>query len=108
MIWNLGWFTYIAKLSKYCFNHGYFNWSMWDVIFTYCLFLFINKGILDGSDNCPLVANDKQEDTDGDGVGDACDNCPSTSNSAQTDSNANFYGDSCDPVGASNIDEYVV
>ncbi|XP_060579535.1 uncharacterized protein LOC132736424, partial [Ruditapes philippinarum] len=64
-----------------------------------------DDGILDGSDNCPLVANVGQEDTDSDGVGDACDNCPSTSNSAQTDSNANFYGDSCDAVGASNIDE---
>lgn len=34
-----------------------------------------NDGILDSSDNCPLVANPTQDDTDGDGVGNACDIC---------------------------------
>ncbi|RKZ43592.1 MAG: hypothetical protein DRR00_29495, partial [Candidatus Parabeggiatoa sp. nov. 3] len=32
-----------------------------------------DDGVLDESDNCPLVANAKQTDTDGDGAGDACD-----------------------------------
>ena len=32
-----------------------------------------NDGALDGPDNCDLVANGNQNDTDGDGTGDACD-----------------------------------
>lgn len=31
--------------------------------------------VLDGTDNCALVANANQRDGDGDGFGDACDPC---------------------------------
>ncbi len=32
-----------------------------------------NDSVLDGADNCPLVANTNQTNTDGDAQGDACD-----------------------------------
>jgi hypothetical protein len=65
-----------------------------------------NDGILDETDNCPLVFNPLQEDSDGDGVGDACDNCPSTVNPLQEDSDGDGVGDGCDNcVDNANADQ---
>lgn len=67
-----------------------------------------NDGILDGVDNCPLVYNPDQADTDSDGIGDVCDdsdgdgvvdaedNCPTTYNPGQEDDDLNGIGDICD------------
>ena len=65
--------------------------------------------IPDTSDNCILVSNPDQTDTDGDGAGDACDsdddndtvpdasdNCPLTANADQTDTDGDGAGDACD------------
>jgi dockerin type I repeat protein/thrombospondin type 3 repeat protein/matrixin len=69
----------------------------------------------DPIDNCPLVANEDQADTNGNGIGDACetcppgvadsdgdgvcdpdDNCPTTRNSNQADFDGDGIGDACE------------
>lgn len=68
-----------------------------------------NDGIVDEDDNCPLVSNPDQLDSDGDGVGDACeedtdgdgvidelDNCPLVSNPDQEDVDGDGVGDVCE------------
>ena len=40
-------------------------------------------GIINERDNCPLVPNPDQRDSDGDRVGDKCDNCPNMRNEDQ-------------------------
>jgi len=46
---------------------------------------FDRDGIEDAVDNCPLVGNPDQLDTDNDSIGDACDNCRQVANSGQQD-----------------------
>jgi len=61
------------------------------------------------NDNCPLVSNANQLDTDGDGQGNACDldddndatpdasdNCPLISNASQLDTDGDKHGNACD------------
>ena len=42
-------------------------------MYYYIMFMELVSGIIDSEDNCALVYNRNQEDTDNDGVGDACD-----------------------------------
>ncbi|WP_374506259.1 gliding motility-associated C-terminal domain-containing protein, partial [Flavobacterium sp.] len=70
---------------------------------------FDGDGILDTIDNCPLVSNPNQLDTDRDGFGDVCDadddndgvndisdNCPFIPNANQADRDHDGLGDVCD------------
>ena len=80
-----------------------------------------NDGIVDSEDNCPLVSNPNQTDSDGDGIGDACDdsngndtdgdgiendvdNCPNTPNANQADSDGDGVGDACDDSNNNDTD----
>ncbi len=58
---------------------------------------FDGDGVLNASDNCPMIANANQADADQDGVGDVCDNCPSVANHNQGDVDGDGLGDVCDP-----------
>jgi CSLREA domain-containing protein len=66
-------------------------------------------GIVDGSDNCPSIANATQANNDGDSQGDACDsdddndgvadgsdNCSTTANASQANNDGDSQGDACD------------
>ena len=68
-----------------------------------------SDGVQDFSDNCPLVHNPEQTDTDGDGYGDLCDsdrdndgirnesdNCELVANRHQWDLDRDQVGDACD------------
>ena len=86
-----------------------------------------NDDIADDLDNCPLIPNPDQADSDGDGIGDACDlcpndadndldgdgvcgdvdNCPNGANTNQADSDGDGIGDACDvcPLDADNDED---
>jgi len=47
-------------------------------------------------DNCPVLFNPYQADTDLDSRGDLCDNCPTVANAGQGDTDGDGQGDACD------------
>lgn len=47
-------------------------------------------------DNCRLLPNKDQQNSDTDSFGDACDNCPNVPNNDQRDTDSNGEGDACD------------
>lgn len=68
-----------------------------------------DDGIADNADNCPVVQNVDQTDTNGDKTGDACDtdidgdgveditdNCPMVTNNDQIDADGDGFGNACD------------
>ena len=56
---------------------------------------FDGDGVLDMTDNCPLVSNASQADQDRDGRGEPCDNCLTAYNPGQGDGDGNGLGDAC-------------
>ena len=81
-------------------NHGDFPGECIDID---------SDGIIDPIDNCPVVANSDQTDTDSDGVGDVCDtdddndtiadgidNCPVVAHADQLDTDTDGTGDVCE------------
>jgi hypothetical protein len=55
-----------------------------------------SDGMGDACDNCVGVTNELQNDADTDGVGDACDNCAQSANALQADFDSDGTGDVCD------------
>jgi len=74
-----------------------------------------SDGFYDLIDNCPLISNPNQVDSNGDGIGDMCsdidddgiidaqDNCPVNYNPNQIDNDGDGIGDSCDLVDFTSL-----
>jgi len=56
-----------------------------------------SDNIVSSDDNCPLISNPAQANTDPDPIGDLCDNCPTIDNPDQADCDVDQLGDVCDP-----------
>ena len=54
-----------------------------------------DDGVPDTTDNCPLIANLDQFNSDLDAHGNACDNCPMDFNPGQEDADSHGVGDAC-------------
>jgi len=65
-----------------------------------------DDGIPDDNDNCPLIPNTDQLNSDADSLGDACDNCPTITNDDQADADGDGIGDACDECTDTDNDGY--
>lgn len=65
----------VYYLSGYVHKKNFFLKISLKAVYV-CVFLSILSEVLNDRDNCPLVYNTDQRDTDLDSVGDQCDNCP--------------------------------
>lgn len=103
---NCSWFT----ASAYSGGQGYIstNGSFWQSFGDFALETVVNPV---PADNCPLIQNPLQEDSNNNNIGDACeppdqdgdgiedgsDNCPAISNPLQENFDGDSLGDACDP-----------
>ena len=60
-------------------------------------FFFFQQTTSNNQDNCPLVPNPDQRNSDSDSHGDACDNCKTVANFDQKNMDGDSKGDACDP-----------
>lgn len=118
--WNIEWDGWQQSGGG---GFSYFRWSILDDgmgdVCDECPYDGYNDidqdGICGDVDNCPMMSNPGQEDTDndgaGDGFGDICDNCPDTNNPEQVDIDEDGIGDACDecpedPINDPDDDDY--
>lgn len=81
-----------------------------------------NDGVVDSIDNCRLIPNGSQSDTDSDGIGNRCDddkdgdtindvppedNCPLVANPGQDDTNENGIGDACEDSDGDGVSDEI-
>jgi hypothetical protein len=65
-----------------------------------------DDGVTDVDDNCPLVPNTEQVNSDTDSYGNVCDNCIDVDNEDQTDIDNDGVGDACDDCTDIDRDEF--
>lgn len=107
---------YMGAASNLLYVDPYYNGGFWGgTVLTYTPGHFLDDadgdGVSDAEDNCPLVPNADQADSDpadeggdacdgdsdDDGIDDVVDTCPAAYNPDQADSDADGAGDVCDP-----------
>jgi hypothetical protein len=81
-------------------NNGYWMPTRWPVIpVTEPRGDFDSDGVINFTDNCPMVPNADQLNADGDRLGDACD-CPADPLPSNPDTDQDGYSDICDTCPA--------